>query len=173
MDKNKIIEAAAKLVGKGAFDKAIKEYRRILEVDTKDARVLQKMGELFQKKNDNGQAAAYFTKVAESYSTDGFFLKAVALYKQVLKLDPTLLEINLRLAELHQQLQLISEATTYYHVVAQQSEKAVTPKGSLDTLHTTLQPDPENVNSRINLRETYAPHHITPKPHAYLHHAPA
>ncbi len=155
MDKNKIIEAAAKLVAKGAFDKAIKEYRRILEVDPKDVRVLQKMGELFQKKNDNGQAAAYFTKVAESYSTDGFFLKAVALYKQVLKLDPTLLEINLRLAELHQQLQLISEATTYYQVVALQYEKGGNTKGSLDTLKKIIELDPENVNSRIKLGELY------------------
>src|SRR6266849_382030 len=155
MDKNKIIEAAAKLVAKGEFDKAIKEYRRILEVDPKDVRVLQKMGELFQKKNDNGQAAAYFTKVAESYSTDGFFLKAVALYKQVLKLDPTLLEINLRLAELHQQLQLISEATTYYQVVALQYEKGGNTKGSLDTLKKIIELDPENVNSRIKLGELY------------------
>ena len=88
MDKNKIIEGAAKLVAKGAYDKAIKEYQKVLEADPKDVRVLQKMGELYQKKNDNAQAAHYFTKVAESYSTDGFFLKAVALYKQVLKLNP-------------------------------------------------------------------------------------
>jgi pilus assembly protein FimV len=81
MDKNKIIEAAAKLVAKGAYDKAIKEYQKILDSDPKDVRVLQKMGELFQKKNENPQAAHYFSKVAEGYSQDGFFLKAVALYK--------------------------------------------------------------------------------------------
>ncbi|HEX6864957.1 MAG TPA: tetratricopeptide repeat protein, partial [Thermoanaerobaculia bacterium] len=101
MDKNKIIEAAAKLVAKGAYDKAIKEYQKVLEVDPKDGRVLQKMGELYQKKNDNAQAAHFFTKVAESYASDGFFLKAVALYKQVLKLDPSLMDVNLKLAELH------------------------------------------------------------------------
>ncbi len=48
------------------------------------------MGELHQKKNDNAQAATFIMKVAESYAKDGFFLKAVALYKQVLKLDPSL-----------------------------------------------------------------------------------
>jgi tetratricopeptide (TPR) repeat protein len=160
MDKNKIIEAAAKLVAKGAYDKAIKEYRRLLEADPRDVRVLQKMGELFQKKNENEQAATYFTKVAETYSSDGFFLKAVALYKQVLKLDPTLLEINLRLAELHQQLQLISEATSYYQVVAQQYEKSGNTKGSLDTLKKIIELDPENVNSRIKLGEMYARGHM-------------
>jgi tetratricopeptide (TPR) repeat protein len=87
LDKNKIIEAAAKLVAKGAYDKAIKEYQKVLDADPRDVRILQKMGELFQKKNDNAQAAQYFTRVGESYTTDGFFLKAVALYKQVLKLD--------------------------------------------------------------------------------------
>src|SRR5262245_31685162 len=113
MDKNKVIEGAAKLVAKGAYDKAIKEYQKVLEVDPRDVRVLQKMGELYQKKNENAQAAHYFTKVAESYAGDGFFLKAVALYKQVLKLNPALVEVNLKLAELHQQLGLMSEATTY------------------------------------------------------------
>jgi pilus assembly protein FimV len=160
MDKNKIIEAAAKLVAKGAYDKAIKEYRRILDADPKDVRILQKMGELFQKKNDNEQAAKYFTKVAESYSSDGFFLKSVALYKQVLKLDPSLLEVNLRLAELHQQLQLVSEATSYYQIVAQQHEKSGNIKGSLDTLKRIIELDPENVSSRIKLGEMYARGHM-------------
>jgi len=160
MDKNKIIEAAAKLVAKGAYDKAIKEYRRLLEADPKDVRVLQKMGELFQKKNDNEQAATYFTRVAESYSTDGFFLKAVALYKQVLKLNPALIDVNLRLAELHQQLQLISEATSYYHVVAQQYEKSGNIRSSLDTYKKIIDLDPENVSSRIKLGEMYARSHL-------------
>ncbi len=156
MDKNKIIEAAAKLVAKGAYDKAIKEYQKVLEVDPRDVRVLQKMGELFQKKNDNVQAATYFTKVAESYSADGFFLKAVALYKQVQKLNPTMLEVNLKLAELHQQLGLMSEATAYFQIVANAHDKAGDTRASLDTLKRMVDLDPDNVASRIKLAELYA-----------------
>ncbi len=156
MDKNKIIEGAAKLVAKGAYDKAIKEYQKVLEADPKDVRILQKMGELYQKKNDNSQAAFYFTKVAESYSNDGFFLKAVALYKQVLKLDPSLVDVNLKLAELHQQLQLMSEAMAYYQIVANHYDKAGDTKKSLDTLRKMVDLDPENVASRIKLAELYA-----------------
>ncbi len=156
MDKNKIIEGAAKLVAKGAYDKAIKEYQKILDADPKDVRILQKMGELYQKKNDNAQAANYFTKVAESYSSDGFFLKAVALYKQVLKLNPNLVDINLKLAELHQQLQLMSEAMAYYQIVANHYDKAGDTKSSLDTLKKMVDLDPDNVASRIKLAELYA-----------------
>jgi tetratricopeptide (TPR) repeat protein len=156
MDKNKIIEAAAKLVAKGAYDKAIKEYQKVLEADPKDVRVLQKMGELYQKKNDNAQAAHFFTKVAESYSTDGFFLKAVALYKQVLKLNPNLLDVNLKLAELHQQLGLMSEAMAYFQIVANHYDKSGDIKNSLDTLKRMVDLDPENVASKIKLAELYA-----------------
>src|SRR5688500_16876055 len=156
MDKNKIIEAAAKLVAKGAYDKAIKEYQKVLEADPKDVRILQKMGELYQKNNEHPQSAHYFTKVAESYSSDGFFLKAVALYKQVLKLNPNLIEVNLKLAELHQQLQLMSEAMAYYQIVANHHDKAGDTKASLDTLKKMVDLDPENVASRIKLGELYA-----------------
>ncbi len=155
MDKNKIIEAAAKLVAKGAYDKAIKEYQKILEVDAKDVRILQKMGELYQKKNDNSQAAIYFTKVAESYANDGFFLKAVALYKQVLKLDPALMDVNIKLAELHQQLQLMSEAMAYYQIVANHYDKAGDVRKSLDVLKTMVDLDPDNVPSRVKLADLY------------------
>src|SRR5205807_8170719 len=85
MDKNKVIESATKLISKGSFDKAIKEYQRVLEVDPDDVRVLQKLAELYQKMNRNAEAADCFEKVAKTCSAQGFYLKAVALYKQVLK----------------------------------------------------------------------------------------
>jgi tetratricopeptide (TPR) repeat protein len=156
MDKNKIIEGAAKLVAKGAYDKAIKEYQKVLDADPKDVRVLQKMGELFQKKNDNVQAAAFFTRVAECYSGDGFFLKAVALYKQVLRLNPELVEVNLKLAELHQQLGLLTEAMAFFQTVVAHHEKRGDTRATFDTLKKMVDLDSENVSSRLKLAELYA-----------------
>ncbi len=153
MDKNKIIEAAGKLVAKGAYDKAIKEYQKVLDADPKDVRILQKMGELYQKKNDNASAAGFIMRVAESYAKDGFFLKAVAQYKQVLKLDPTLIDVNLQLAELHQQLQLMGEAMAYFQIVANHHEKQGDTRKSLDVLRKMVELDPDNVPSRVKLAD--------------------
>lgn len=155
MDKNKIIEGAAKLVAKGAYDKAIKEYQKVLDADPKDVRILQKMGELYQKKNENSQAAQYFTRVAESYTNDGFFLKAVALYKQVLKLDPALMEVNIKLAELHQQLQLMGESMAYFQIVATHYDKQGDTRRSLEVLRKMVDLDPDNVASRVKLADLY------------------
>src|SRR5258708_12495915 len=96
MDKNKVIESASKLINKGQFEKAVKEYQRVLEVDPDDVRVLQKLAELYQKMNRKAEAADCFEKVAKTYAAQGFYLKAAALSKQVLKvIDPA--EVNVLL----------------------------------------------------------------------------
>src|SRR5258708_15238554 len=110
MDKNKVIESAAKLIAKGALDKAVKEYQRVLEIDPDDVRVLQKLAELYQKMNRKAEAADCFEKVAKTYSQQGFYLKAVALYKQVLKVIDRV-EVRVRLPELHHKLGLLADPT--------------------------------------------------------------
>ncbi len=155
MDKNKVIESATKLIAKGAFDKAAKEYQRVLEMDPDDVRVLQKLAELYQKMNRKSDAADCFEKVARTYSQQGFYLKAVALYKQVLKVIDRI-EVNVRLAELYQQLGLVGDATKEWQTVATHYEKAGDTKASLDTLKKLVDLDPDNVAARIRLGEQYA-----------------
>ena len=155
MDKNKVIESASKLIAKGALDKAIKEYQRVLEVDPDDVRVLQKLAELYQKMQRRDEAADCFEKVARTYSAQGFYLKAVALYKQVLKVVERI-EVNVRLAELYQQLGLVGDATKEWQNVASHYEKIGDQKASLDTLKKLVDLDPDNVAARIRLGEQYA-----------------
>ncbi|HCF60194.1 MAG TPA: hypothetical protein DFS52_19630 [Myxococcales bacterium] len=171
IDKNKIIEAATKYVQKGQYDKAIKEYNKLLDADPRDARIQQKLGELYQKKGENGLAADSFLKVAESYSADGFFLKAVAVYKQVLKLNPNLVDVNLKLAELHQQLGLMSDAMAQFQLVVEHYDKVGDSRASLDTLRKMVDLDPDNIASRIKLAELYAREAMNPEAIAEFQHA--
>src|SRR5712691_7403496 len=155
MDKNKVIESATKLISKGQFDKAVKEYQRVLEIDPDDVRVLQKLAELYQKMNRKAEAADCFEKVAKTYSAQGFYLKAVALYKQVLKVIDRV-EVNVRLAELYQQLGLVGDATKEWQTVSAYYDKIGDTKSSLDTLKKLVDLDPDNVAARIRLGEQYA-----------------
>src|SRR2546428_5545112 len=132
MDKNKSIESAAKLIAKGAFDKAVKEYQRVLELDPDDVRILQKLAELYQKMNRKAEAADCFEKVARTYSQQGFYLKAVALYKQVLKVIERV-EVNVRLAELYQQLGLVGDATKEWQAGAPLPQKTGDTKANPHT----------------------------------------
>jgi len=156
VDKNKIIAEATKLVQKGAHDKAIQAYQKILAEDPKDVRVLLKVAELHQKKGDARAAAEAFDRVAQTYAEQGFFLKAVAVYKQIVKLDPEDVRVNERLAALYQQLGLMSDAMGQYQFMAAAYEKAGDGAKLTDVLKRMLELDPENIASSIKLGELYA-----------------
>src|SRR5260370_893715 len=154
MDKNKAIESALKLITKGQFEKAVKEYQRVLEIDPDDVRVLQKLAELYQKMNRKAEAADCFEKVAKTYAAQGFYLKAVALYKQVLKVIDRV-EVNVRLAELYQQLGLVGDAAKEWQTVSAYYDKIGHTNASLDTLKKLIALHPDNVPARIPLGEHY------------------
>src|SRR5512141_3307589 len=118
VDKNKVTAEATKLVQKGQYDKAIRAYEKILADDPKDVRFLLKIGELQQKKGDQRAAAETFGRVADAYGEQGFFLKAVAVYKQMLKLAPEDVRVSERLAQLYQQLGLVSDTMAQLQLIA-------------------------------------------------------
>jgi tetratricopeptide (TPR) repeat protein len=156
INKNKVIAAAQKFVQKGQYEKAIKEYEKIVEEDPRDVRIWLKIGDLHAKANAPKQAIDTYAKVAEFYSEQGFYLKAVAVYKQILKIDGALVEINLRLAELYKQLGLLSDAMQQYEQVSNFYHQAGRTKEALAALRQIVDLDPQNVASRIKLAELYS-----------------
>jgi tetratricopeptide (TPR) repeat protein len=156
MDKTKIFEAAGKFAAKGQLEKAAKEYQRILDEDAKDVRALQKLAEILQKSGRGKESTDLMLRVAEGYTEQGFFLKAVAVYKQILKVGPDRIEVNQKLAQLYQQLGLIGDATQQYQLVANHYDKLGNAKESLAALRKMVELDPDNVASQVKLGELYA-----------------
>ncbi len=155
-NKEKVMDAARKFVDKGQIDKAVKEYLRIVQEDPKDVRVWLKIGDLYAKKGAKQDATETYLKVARFYHEQGFFLKAVAVYKQILKLDPRLVDVILKLAELYRQLGLMSDAMQHYESVAAHFHREGNTKEALDTVKKLVDLDPENIATRIKLAELYS-----------------
>ncbi|MBI4509719.1 MAG: tetratricopeptide repeat protein [Deltaproteobacteria bacterium] len=156
INKNKVMEAAQKFVEKGQTDKAIKEYLKIVQDDPKDVRIWLKIGDLYAKKGAKSEATETYLKVAQFYGEQGFYLKAVAVYKQILKLDPRLVDVNMKLAELYRQLGLLSDAMQQYELVAAFYHREGRTKEALATIKELAELDPENVATRIKLAELYS-----------------
>ncbi|MBA3539667.1 MAG: tetratricopeptide repeat protein [Deltaproteobacteria bacterium] len=155
-NKDKVMDAARKFVDKGQIDKAVKEYLRIVHEDPKDVRVWLKIGDLYAKKGSKQEAIETYLKVARFYHDQGFFLKAVAVYKQILKLDPRLVEVILKLAELYRQLGLMSDAMQHFESVAAHFHREGNTKEALATVKKLVDLDPENIATRIKLAELYS-----------------
>ncbi|MCA9666575.1 MAG: tetratricopeptide repeat protein, partial [Myxococcales bacterium] len=156
INKNKVIAAAQKYVQRGQYDRAIREYRKVVEEDPRDVRIWLKIGDLHAKKNATQDAVDTYLKVAEFYSEQGFYLKAVAVYKQILKLNPALVDVNLKLAELYKQLGLLNDAMQQYELVSNHYHQQGRTKDALAAVRQIVDLDPENVASRIKLAELYS-----------------
>jgi pilus assembly protein FimV len=155
-NKEKVMDAARKFVDKGQLDKAIKEYLRVVKEDPADVRVWLKIGDLHARKGQKQEATETYLKVARYYQDQGFFTKAVAVFKQILKLDPRLVEVHLKLAELYRQLGLMSDAMQHFESVAAHFHREGKTKEALATVRQLVDLDPQNVATRIKLAELYS-----------------
>ena len=153
VNRNKVLEAARKYLARGQYDKAIAQYQKLVDDDAGDVRSLLKIGDMQTRKGDRTTAAQTYQRVADHYAARGFFLKAVAVYKQILKLDPARLDIQVRLGEMYEQLQLISDAMTTYEDVANSCMRAGETDRGLSMLAKMVDLDSEHIPVRIKYAE--------------------
>ena len=85
--KDKFLESAQKFIAKGQIDRAIRDYEQVVALDPNDIRHRQKLAELLVRANRNLEAIGEYETIGKYYADNGFYLKAIAVYKQIQKLD--------------------------------------------------------------------------------------
>jgi tetratricopeptide (TPR) repeat protein len=156
LNREKVWANANKLLRSGKHDKAISEFRRLLEDNASDVRSALKMGDTFVKLGRRDEAIDCYHQVATVHRKQGFFLKAVAVYKQMLRVDANLVDVHLKLAEMYQQLGLSSDCMLHFQQVAIHYEKAGDFENTLSVLRRMTELAPDNIPSRIKLAELFA-----------------
>ncbi|HVE71109.1 MAG TPA: tetratricopeptide repeat protein [Thermoanaerobaculia bacterium] len=155
VQRDKVIASAEKLVAKGKIEPAIKEYERLLEDNPNDVNTLNRIGDLWVRINRNDEAVKVFTKIADHYSKDGFFLKAIAIYKKINKLDPSKLDVYARLADLYAKQGLAMEAKSQYQVLADYYLKHGDPGNAVTIYRKISELDPNSINVHVKLADLY------------------
>ncbi len=156
VQRDKVIASAEKLVAKGKIEPAIKEYERLLEDNPNDVNTLNRIGDLWVRINRNDEAVKVFGKIADHYSRDGFFLKAIAIFKKINKLDPSKLDIYAKLADLYAKQGLAMEAKSQYQVLADYYLKHGDPSNALLIYRKISELDPNSINVHVKLADLYS-----------------
>ena len=107
--RDQIIQEAEKLAARGKLDAAIKEYRRAVDQAPGDTNALNRLGDLLVRVTRIPEAIEVYQRIAEHFAQDGFFLKSIAIYKKVNRLDPRRTETYERLADLYFKQGLVVE----------------------------------------------------------------
>jgi CRP-like cAMP-binding protein len=87
-DLRALKDRAAQLAGKGRLERAAEIYREVLATDPRDLAARQKLAETLRKAGEDSGAIAAYRAVADAYARDGLLIKAIAICKVILELDP-------------------------------------------------------------------------------------
>lgn len=151
--KDKLIEEAQKLTLRGQFDKAAKLYEQAITLEPSAINLRQKLAELLVKAGRLDDARKELEMISKHFSKNGFFLKAIAVCKQLQKLFPTDISLSLSLAELNEKHGLTANAISEYKLVYDYYQKTGDISEQIKILDKMQAVDSSNVAIKIKLAE--------------------
>jgi tetratricopeptide (TPR) repeat protein len=117
IDREDTLKKAEKLVRQGKLDAAIAEYLRVVEDQPGDWTTANTLGDLYVRAAQPELAAGQYARIAAHFMEEGFYSKASAIYKKLLKLTPDDESAQLNLAELSQKQGLLADAKAQLNTV--------------------------------------------------------
>ncbi len=153
--KDKLLANAQKFLSKGQTQKAIGEYQKLVDAFPKDVRNRQKFAELLSRNKRNEDALKEYEVVARHYTETGFYLKAIAVFKQMQKIESSRVDIYHRLAELNEKQGLVGNALTEYRNLISFYEKNQMHQEAIEVLEKMAELDPSNLNVLAKAAECY------------------
>lgn len=155
IDKSKIIKEAQKFVAKGQLDKAVAEYARIVKDFPNDTNTHNTIGDLHMKRGDKESAIVSFRTAADILNKDGFALKAIALYKKVLNINPDQVDVQMQMGKLNAERGMLGNANENYLAAVAYFTKQGRKDRTLDVYKILCNLNPNNMALAQKLAELY------------------
>jgi tetratricopeptide (TPR) repeat protein len=154
LDKSAITKAAQKFAAKGQIDKAIAEWEKLLK-ESRDGNIYNTVGDLYLKQKGKREAVDAFMKAAYIFKEDGFYLKAMALYKKILNVAPLEVAAHTALGDLNAEKGLVVNASENFLAAAEIYIRDGATEKALELYEKILKITPFNINLKIKIAELY------------------
>ncbi|HUP39993.1 MAG TPA: tetratricopeptide repeat protein, partial [Vicinamibacterales bacterium] len=128
-DREGTLRNAEKLLRQGKLDPAIAEYRKVIEDQPSDWNTANTLGDLYFRAGQLDKAIAQYNDIAAHLANEGFFPKAVALYKKILKIKPDEERAMWHLGHISARQGLLVEARANFTSLADRRRKRGDVKG--------------------------------------------
>jgi tetratricopeptide (TPR) repeat protein len=133
-DREGTLRKAEKLVRQGRPELAIAEYRSVIEDQPSDWNTANTLGDLYFRVGQVDKAVAEFDRIAEHLAIEGFTLKAVALYRKILKIKPDDERAMWHLGALSAGQGLMVDARAHYLALARRRQARGDRQGEAEVL---------------------------------------
>ena len=151
--RDKVLRDAEKLVQKGKYEQAIREYEKVLKKFPEDTTIINRVGDLYGRVGQLQRAIELYEEIADHFTRDGFTTKAIAILKKIQRLDPQRLDVFERLAGLYFDQGLMIEAKREYQILADWYVKNGELEKAIEAHEKLVDLDPSNHVSALRLAD--------------------
>lgn len=153
LDKSVVLDNAQKYAAQGKLAEAITEWKKLADLSPNDGAPYNAIGDLHLKKNATNDATEAYFKAATAFRAGGVALKAIAVFKKILKIDPNQFLAYKCLADLNAERGLTSNAVADYLALSKLYLKASRPKEALETYRAVVKLEASNLDARRQMAE--------------------
>ncbi len=149
-DREGTLKKAEKALRQGRIDVAIDEYRRIIDKHPRDWNSANALGDLYVRANQIENGVTQYTRIADHLAEEGFYPKAAAVYKKILKIKPDHDHAALQSAEMAAKQGLTLDAKTFLHAAAERRRARGDTRGAAEITIRIGALDPEDLDARLS-----------------------
>jgi len=138
--------------GKSKSQEPIDRYLNLVKKEPGNAKAHLKLAELYQKKGDKKKAIAEYLMAAEIFLKNQFYARAMAIYKQVPKQDPSLDHVYLKIADIYRKMGFTGDAFAQYRILVQHYDSQGAKDKALEVLSLMADMDPRKTDLKEKIK---------------------
>jgi tetratricopeptide (TPR) repeat protein len=148
-DREAALKAAEKALKLGKVDAAIAEYVKVVEAQPRDWNSANSLGDLYVRAKKIERGVEQYTRIADHLADEGFYAKALAIFKKILKLKPDHEYSLLQSGDLAAKLGTLADAKQFFTQVADKRKARGDKKGAAEVAIKLGTLDPEDLDARM------------------------
>ncbi len=148
-DREAALKGAEKALRQGRIDAAIAEYVKVVEAQPRDWNSANALGDLYVRANQLDKGLQQFTRIADHLAAEGFYPKAAALFKKILKLKPEDEYALLQSGDIAARQGTLADAKQYFQTVADRRKARGDKKGAAEIAIRLGTLDPDDLPARM------------------------
>jgi len=155
IDRAKVQKQAESYMASGKIDRAIDEFRKLLEDKPDDFNLMNRVGDAYLQIGRMPDALDMFKRAGMGFEHSGFTNKAAAVFKKAHRAAPEDVDVAARLAETYRATNMIKDAIQIHIEVADYFTKKGLLKRALEEFAKVVELDPKNLKNKVKLADLY------------------
>jgi len=129
--------------GPGNGSSSVEHYADLVAKEPGNAKAHLKLAEFYQRKGDKQKAISEYLLAAEIFMKNNFYARAMAIYKQIPKQDPSLDHVYLKIADIYRKMGFAGDALAQYKIMLHHYNSRGMVDKAQEVMELMLEVDPE------------------------------